>query len=85
MPLTEAEYDKIAKKVWQFVNEDLTDKQAYWFLRNNDALTSKVDEAVWSAPSRTLTSTGGPPVLSDADVARIAEATADLLAERLGD
>lgn len=51
--------------------------------RLNNAIAG-VDEAVWAAPSRTLTSGGGGSTgLSDADVNRIAEATANVLYARL--
>jgi hypothetical protein len=71
MPLTEAEYDKIAKKVWQFKNEDLTDEQAYAFLRRVDVKVSSVGGG----------GTGGS--LSQADVDRIANRVADILSARL--
>jgi hypothetical protein len=34
MPLTNEEIDRIARRVWNFVNPDITDRQAYWFLRH---------------------------------------------------
>lgn len=36
MPLSDADIDKIARKVWQYQNDSVTDKQAYWHLVNSD-------------------------------------------------
>jgi hypothetical protein len=77
MALTDADVARIAKEVWRYA-ADGEPRQAYNYLRN-------IDADVWAASSRTLTSAGGPPVLSDADVNRIAEAVAEELGARLRD
>lgn len=84
MALTSEDLDAIARRVWKFIDEDNTDKNMGWYQRRTDMLTSGVDEAVWSSPNRTLTSSsGGGGGLTDADVDRIANKTADILSARL--
>ena len=76
MPLTDAEVARIAREVWRYA-ADGEPRQAYNYLRN-------IDRDVWAAPSRTITG-GGTASLTDADVARIADAVADVIAARMRD
>ena len=70
MALTPEDIEKVAREVWRYKNPDITDEQAYAFLRRIDVKVSSVS--------------GGPGgSLSDADVLRIANKTADILSARL--
>ena len=70
MALTPEDIEKVAREVWRYKNPAVTDDQAYAFLRRVDVKVSSVS--------------GGPGgSLSDADVLRIANKTADILSARL--
>lgn len=77
MPLSSDDVKKVADAVWSVKRDTYPDRSTYGLLVDSKRAAEKAAaEPATPAPE-------GPPVLSDADVQRIATATADVLYARL--